>query len=315
MSNVLATPRFWKNKAVLVKAEVAYGTDPTPTGAANWIEARNVSLTPYAAETADKNIELPYMGSSGKAIVGQWGKLNFDVLAAGSGALGVAPKWAPLILACGMAETIVAATSCAYNLVSSAFASVTAWVNIDGVYHKFDGMRGEVKGKFNAKGIPMLSFEFTGLYAAPTTVAMPSVTRTGWMVDEGVNSINTSKLTLNSVDLAFSSLDFAFGNKIAKVNLPGPQLEVAITDRSPSMSVTVLAPALSVFDPWALASAGTNVAVTMTHGSTATDKLKLDGKVVVVGADYDNIEGMLAYKLTLEPSPVSGNDELALTCI
>lgn len=315
MPNLITAPRFWKNKVILVKPEVSYATDPTPTGAANWIEARNVSLTPFDVETADRNIEMPYMGSSGKVIVGQWGKLNFDVLAAGSGALGTAPKWAPLALACGTAETVVAATSVTYNLISTAFGSVAAWVNIDGVYHKFFGVRGELKGKMSAKGIPMLSYELTGIFSAPVAVAMPAVTRTGWVYDEGVNSVNTTALTLNGVDLAFSALDFAFGNKVARINLPGPQLEVAITDRASSMSVTVLAPDLAIFDPYALATAGTNVAVSATHGSTAGKKLKLDGKVIVSAVDYDNIDGMLAYKLTLEPTPVSGNDELALTCL
>ena len=55
MPNVLATPRFWEKKAILAKAETTVGTDAVPTGAANWMEARNVSLTPYDAETAERN--------------------------------------------------------------------------------------------------------------------------------------------------------------------------------------------------------------------------------------------------------------------
>lgn len=315
MANIITAPRFWKNKAVLIKAETSYGTDAAPTGAANWIEARNITLNPYSAETQDKNIEMPWMGTSGKAITSQWGELTFDVLAAGSGTLGVAPKWAPLVLAGGTSETIVAVTSAAYNLISSGFASVTAWINIDGAYHKFTGGRCEVKGKLTAKGIPMLSFALTGQYAGPAAVALPAVTRTGWQIDEGANSVNTTSFTLNAIAMAFSACDFAFGNKIAKINLPGPQLEVAITDRAPTMNVTVLAPPLATFDPFALATAGTNVAATFTHGSVAGRKLKLDAKVIIINVDYDNIDGMLAYKLAMEPTPVSGNDELALTSI
>ena len=315
MANIITSPRFWKNKAILIKEESSYGVDPTPTGADNWIEARNVSLTPFDVETADRNIEMPFMGSSGKVIVGQWGKLSFDVLASGSGTAGTAPKFAPLLMACGTAETLVALTSAAYNLVSTAFSSVTCWINIDGVYHKFVGARGEPKGKFTAKGIPMLSFEFNGIFTGPTAVAMPSVTRTGWQVDEGVNAINTSALTINGTDLAFSALDFAFGNKIARINLPGPQLEVAITDRASTMSMTVLAPALGTFDPFALAAANASIDISVVHGSVAGRKIQLDGKIIVNGVDYDNIDGMLAYKISATPTPVSGNDELALACL
>lgn len=315
MSNLIATPRLLKNKAILIKLEATYGTDPTPTGAANWIEARNATLTPYDAETADRNIELPYMGSSGKVIVGQWAKLSFDVLASGSGTAGDAPKYAPLLLACGMAETLTALTSAEYNLVSTDIDSVTCWVNIDGVYHKFQGARGECKGKMSAKGIPMLTFEFDGIYTGPTAAALPVVTRTGWQIDEGVNSINTTALTVNGTDLAFSMLDFSFGNKIARINLPGPQLEVAITDRASGLSMTVLAPPLATFNPFTLADSNASVDISVVHGTVAGRKLQLDGKVIVNGVEYADIDGMLAYKIAATPTPDSGNDELALTAL
>lgn len=314
MSNLVATPRKWKNKAILIKLDSAYGTDPVPTGAVNWIEARNVTLTPMDAERKERDIVQPWLGSSGSIIVSQWAKLAFDVAMVGSGAAGTAPKWAPLMLACGCAETISAGVSAAYNLVSSAFSSATAYINIDGVLHKLVSCRGEVKGKLDAKGLPMLNFELTAAYMAPADSAMPSVTRTGWMVEDAVNSVTGGKVTLNGVDLAFSTLDWAFGNQVARIDLPGPQREVAITDRKPSASLTVLAPAtLAAFDPFALATAGTTVALTNTQGTVAGKKIKTDMQVRLVGVDYDRIDEMLAYKLALEPIPVSGNDEIAIT--
>jgi hypothetical protein len=41
--------------------------------------------------------------------------------------------------------------------------------------------------------------------------------------------------------------------------------------------------------------------------------VQVDVTGLISGADYDQVEGMLAYKLTLEPTPVAGNDELAFT--
>ena len=316
MANILATPRFWKTKAVLLKPEVTYGVDPVPTGAANWIEARNVALTAFEAETAERNIEQPFFGVGGKIIASVWSKLSFEVALQGSGAAGTAPKWAPIALACGYAETIVAVTSAAYNVVSSAFGSATAYLNIDGVLYKFIGARGELKVKINAKGIPVLSVELSSVYAAPVTSAMfAPITKTGWIEELGVNNVNTGKLTLNAVDFAFSNLEFSTGNQISKIDLPGPQVEVAIVNRKPSASVTILAPALAVFDPYALARAGTNVNLTNTHGTAAGSKVKTDMKVVITNVAEDKIDEMLAYKLTLEPTPVSGNDELAITCL
>lgn len=315
MPNVLATPRFWKRKAVLVKNEAAYATDAVPTGAANFIEARNVSLTSFDAETADRNIELPYMGNGGKLITSKWSKLSFDVALAGSGAAGTAPKWGALLLGLAFAETVNAGVSVVYNLVSQAFGSLTAYVNIDGALYKFVGSRGEVKAKLNAKGVPLLSIELTSLYTVPVADALPVVDRTGWTTEDAVNSANTGKLTMNGVDLAFSTLEWASGNQISRIDLPGPQVEVAIVDRKPTASVTVLAPALATFDPYALASAATIFTTTNTHGTVAGKKVKTDLKGKIVGIAEDQVDGMLAYRLTLEPTSVAGNDEIAVTVL
>lgn len=315
MPNLVTAPRFWKNKAILIDDEVSYATDVVPTGAANWIEARNVSLMPFDAETQERAIDLPYMGHAGRTVVARWAKLSFEFLASGGGAAGTIPKYSPLMMGCGFAETNTPGTSTAYNLVSTGHKSLTAYVNIDGVVHKFVGARGDLRVRMSAKAIPVIAVELTCLYVAPVTQALPAVTRTGWQIDEGVNAANTSKLTLNAVDLAFSGLEAAVGNQIARISLPGPQLAVEITDRKPTGSLTVLAPALATFDPFALADAGTNVALSVTHGSAAGRKLKLDMKVVVVGAEYERIDEMVAYKLALEPTPVSGNDEIVVTAL
>lgn len=313
MPNLIASPRFWKNKALLLKSEVTVGTDSVPTGAANWIEARNVSITPMDAETEARNIEQPWLGRGGTIQVAQYVKVGFEVALTGSGAAGTAPKFAPALLACAMAETLVASTSAAYNLVSAAMGAVSIYLNIDGTVHKLVGSRGTWTVRINAKKIPVLAFEFESAYIAPAAQAMPAVTKTGWQIEEAVNGVNSTAIAINGVNLAFSAFEVAVGNQIARLDLPGPQTECAITDRAPTSSVTVLAPALATFDPFALAKAGTNVTVSTTHGSAAGKKAKVDLKAVLTGVEYDQIEGMAAYRIAMEPTPVAGNDEIALT--
>ena len=314
-ANIVVTPRYWKKKLVLFKAEAAYGVDALPTGLANWIEARNVSLTAYDAETADRGIEQPYFGNSGKVILSSWSKVSFDVALAGSGTPGLAPKWAPLLLGSSFAETLTPDTSAIYNLVSAALGSVTGYLNIDGTLHKFFGSRGNVKLKLAAKGVPMLSFEFTSLYNDPAAVVAPTVDRSGWIVEEGVNAANTSHITIDGVDMAWSEINCDIGNEISRVNLPGPQVEVVIGDRKPTADVTVVAPALQVFNPYALASKGDTLVISTTHGSVAGKQIKTELKVRIVGVAETEIEKLFAYKLTLEPTPVLGNDEITITCL
>jgi hypothetical protein len=315
MPNILTSPRFWDKKAVILKAETSYGTDAVPTGAANYIEARNVSLTSIDIESAERNIILPTMGSSGKINASLWAKLSFEFALAGSGAAGTAPKWAPAVMGCGFAETVVAATSATYNLVSSGFSSLTAYLNIDGVVYKFVGARGELKCSLSAKGIPMATVELQSVYATPVAGAMPALTKTGWAVEEAVNAVNTSYLTVNGVNLAFSALEFSTGNQISRIDLPGPQREVAIVDRSPQASATVLAPDLATFNPYTLAEQNTAILISNTHGSAAGKKVKADLKGKIVGIGEDQVDGLLAYRLSFSLEPVAGNDEITLANI
>ena len=315
MPNLLTAPRTFEKKAIILKSEATYGTDAVPTGAANYIEARNVSLTSFDVESVDRNIIMPYMGSGGKINTSIWSKLSFDVALAAAGSLGVAPKWGPIMLGLAFAETIFAATSVTYNLVSQSISGLTAYLNIDGALYKFVGCRGEAKFKLSAKGIPMLSVELTSVYTTPVDAASPALTKTGWTVEDAVNSVNTGFLAVNGVNLAFSDFEFATGNKIARIDLPGPQREVAITDRAPTASATVLAPTLAVFNPYSLAEANTSITVSNTHGTVAGKKVKSDLKVKIIGVSEDQVEGMVAYKLTFSPEPVNGNDEITVTLL
>ena len=313
MANLLGAVRNFKRKALLIKAEAAVGTDAVPTGLLNYIEARNVTLTPLDVATADRNIILPYFGVGGTLIVGKYAKVSFEVALVGPGAAGTAPKISPLLLACAFAETIVAGASAAYNLVSEAIGAVTIYINIDGAVHKMVGARGNVAIALSAQGIPLLKFNYEAVFIDPAAQAMPAIDATGWPIESPVSAANTLPVTLGGVALAFSTLDLDLGNQLKRIDLPGPQVEVVIVDRKPTASITVLAPPLATFNPFDLATAGTSITMTTTHGTTAGAKAKIDAKVRVIGADYADIEGMLAYKLTLEPAPVSGNDEIALT--
>lgn len=315
MPNLLAAPRAFAKKAVLLKPETPYGTDSTPTGAANYIEARNVTLTSFEADAVDRNIVMPHFGNGGKLVSTIWSKLSFEVALAPSGAAGTAPKWGPIMLGLGFAETVSAGVSVTYNLVSAAISGLTAYLNIDGVLYKFIGCRGEAKAALSTKGLPILQVELSSQYTAPVGAAAPTVVTTGWMIEDVVNSVNTGKLTVNGVDLAWSQFDWATGNDIARIDLPGPQREVAIKDRKPTASTTVLAPDLATFNPYALAAANTPILISNTHGTVAGKKLKTDLKATISGVSEDQIEGMVAYKLSFTPTPVSGNDEITLTLL
>lgn len=309
------TIRFWSKKAVLYKAEGTYNTDPVPTGAANWMEAHNVALTPQDFDVEERNVTRINMGNGARVVTGKRVKLAFDVPLAASGALGTAPKIGPLLLGCGFAETVVAATSVTYNLVSSAFGSGTFYINIDGVLHKGTGARGTWGIKLD-KGLPVLHVELTALYLAPTDTAMPATTRTGWPTEYPANAANTLVCTVNAVAAYYSKFEAVGGMQIAHDNFPGGYEAIAVKGRAPTASMSILAPTLAVLDPFALKLAQTNIAVQVVHGPTAGNKVQVDLKTPIVDVGYEDISGSVGYALSFAPEdPTDLNTEITLTFV
>lgn len=102
-------PLLQRKRVILAKIESTYGTDPTPTGAANAILVRNLTVTPQDADFVDRNLVRPYMGRSEQLAAGIRAMFEFEVEMAGGGTAGVAPGIGPLLRACGLSETLTAA--------------------------------------------------------------------------------------------------------------------------------------------------------------------------------------------------------------
>lgn len=315
MANVVAAPRFWKKKAILIKREATVGVDAEPTDAANWVEARNVQFQPVDVETAERNIEVPYMGNGGKLVTGRYSTLTFEVALVGPGTAGMAPKVAPLLLASAMAETVVEDTSATYDLVSENIGSVTAYINIDGVLHRMVGCRSNMSLVMNARGIPVMRFELQSIYTTPAATPMGGVDRAGWPIERPVTAATTSAISVGAVNLAYSAFELNLGNQLARIDLPGPQIEVAITNRQPTGRVTVLAPVLAVFNPFDLLESGEPQAIETTQDNRDGCRVRVASLAKIIGVEYGDIEGMLAYNLTLEPTPLEGNDEISLAYV
>lgn len=101
-------PLLNRKRVVLAKIESSYGTDPTPTGLANAILLRNLSVTPQEADFVGRDLLRPYMGNSEQLPVGIRALIDFEVEMVGGGTAGVAPGFGPLLRACGLGETLTA---------------------------------------------------------------------------------------------------------------------------------------------------------------------------------------------------------------
>lgn len=112
-----------KKRTILAKIESVYGTDPTPTGSANAILVKNLTVTPIQSTLVSRDLIRPYLGNSEQLMAERYSKAEFEVEFAGPGAIGKTPAYDALLRACALAGA--AQTTSVSIAVSSAVATVT----------------------------------------------------------------------------------------------------------------------------------------------------------------------------------------------
>lgn len=130
-------PLLARKRVILAKIETTYGVDPTPTGAANAILLRNLSITPQEADLTDRDLVRPFIGRSEQLPAALRVMAEFEVEIAGAGTAGQAPGYGALLRACGFAETLTAAAvtgTCQAGSTTSNIVLATGASAVDGFY-------------------------------------------------------------------------------------------------------------------------------------------------------------------------------------
>lgn len=306
---------FWRLQAMLAKIETVYGTDPTPTGAANAILAEDVRLQPMEGQDVVRGHERPYLAARPTIPAGLHAKLSFKVEVKGSGAAGTAPAWGVLLRACAMAETIVAATSVTYNPVSSAHESATFYFNSDGTNYKLTGARGTFKYVMTAQGVVYLEFEFTGLFSQPAAMAMPTATYGTQLTQmpQVATTANTPTGSIGAYSPVIRSFSFDAGNKVTPRMLIRSE-SVIIPERSEMIDMVIEAPALATYNPFSLAAAQTSQAISLVHGTGAGKICTLSVPIAQVQrpTGLSEQDGVVEWPLKFIPLATAGNDQFTL---
>lgn len=307
-------PIYFREKILLVKLESTYGTDPSPTGAANAVLAKDIVLTPMEGADLERDFERPGFGADPSVAVDLHMKITFKVELAPSGTAGTAPAWGPLVRACACAETISAGTSVTYNPISSGFESAAIWLYIGATRFRAAGSRGNVKLMFSASGIPHLEFEFLGLWSAPGEAVAPTADLSGWPAGRAATNANTPTFTIAGTDLVLRSLSLDMGNNVEGRFLIGGET-IVISDRKGALEMTVEAVPLTTLNPFTLASNMSTVALELVHGTQAGNIATLDVPRMRMQrpsglAEANNI---LEWPLRAQPVIDTGDDEWTLT--
>ena len=304
--------RFVRKLALLAKKEVSYGTDSTPTGEANAIQASNATLTPLAGADVSRDLLLPHLGHQGIILTGNYATLQFDVEIAGAGAAGTPPAWGVLMEGCGFAETVTEDTDVAYSPVSSAFAALSQYFNLDGVNHILLGARGTWSASLVPAQIPRFTFNYTGLVGTIADTALPSVDLSAFVTPVPVSKANTT-MSLHGWTAIAESLQIQAGNTIEPRMLIGEE-SIKLSDRQATGTAVVQAMSLATKNWFSIAQAATKGVLATQHGTVAGNIVKFDGAAVQLGRPTQGAtQGIANYSLPLMFTPDEGNDELIIT--
>jgi hypothetical protein len=308
-------PLLTRKRTILLKSEATYGTDATPTGS-DALVVRSIDVTPLAADLVSRDLIRPYLGNSAQLVANERVECNFDVEYASSGTAGTAPRWGPAMLACGTAATVVANTSVTYAPVSSSFSSATIYYFADGIKHAVTGWRGTFEITKAVGQIPVLSFRGTGIYNTPTDTAVGAVTYTNQADPLIVRETNTSNYSLFSHAGCLSSFSFALNADVQMRSLVGCTKEVAFLDRKPSGQVMIEMVPIATKDYFTIAKGSTTGNLTITHGTTAGNRLAFtSGQTDLTTPTYGDENGVIMLNIPYVCLPTSaGNDEFSIAC-
>jgi len=302
-----------RKRLIQVKKEVTYGTDATLVGT-DALLVRNLEITPIEADVVSRDLIRNYLGNSPQLLANTRVSITFQVELAASGTAGTAPRYGSILQACGMSETIVATTSVTYAPVSSAFSSASIYFDNDGIRHIVTGCRGSFTLSGEVGQIPTIDFTMVGCYNAPTDTALPSTTYSAQASPLIFKQGNTSAFSFFSYAGCLQSVSFDMANETVYRELVGCTKEVLITNRAPSGTVMIEAPALATKDFFALSQTETTGALTFLHGTTAGNRVTFTASQCDVGnpsyADQDGVQ-MLNIPIVAVPS-TAGNDEVSI---
>jgi hypothetical protein len=193
-----------RKRTLLAKIESTPGTDPTPTGAANAILVRNLTLTPMETTLVSRDLIRPYLGNSAQLPAANYAKLAFEVELAGSGTAATAPAWGPLLRGCGLAETTLAAavTGTATSGSATNTITLTATSATDDFYI---GQPLTITGGASSGDVRVITD-----YVGSTKVATVDKNWTTTTDNTSTYSIGAS-VVYRPISSAFESLTFYFG--------------------------------------------------------------------------------------------------------
>ena len=261
------------DRLLLAKNEAVKGTDIVPTPANDAVRVRMSPAKEVAGTKISRVVVKPTMGELPHLIGKKTIVLTIEVEMKASGAAGTAPEYGPLLRACGLDETIVAAASVAYDPLTKLHEACSIYWYEDGLLWKLIGAEGNVSLSYTMDEIPVLTFVMSAPYLQPTDTAYP-----GGEVYNTNPPIEASSADVISEGGAIKvgSFETDLGNVVEEHYTSG-QHEFTIEDRQLTLSLTK--DSVSTIADWTALMAETDVALSAVIDGGAGKKITISAPV------------------------------------
>ena len=306
--------RKFRNKILLAKIETDYGTDASPTGAADAILTRDLAIELMQGPTEEREIDRATYGHFQMFHTGPHTALTFRVEMAGAGAATDIPAYGTLLRGCGLQEIEPAGDDwIEYKPISAEEESLTLYYWQDGVQHVVRGARGSVTLGMTPGELPYFEFRFLGLRTAPTdVVSIADLNFDAFKQPEAVNNANTGDFEFDGFAGTLTEFSLDLAQDIQYRNVVGNE-SVQIVDRRPVGQFTIEEPLLDTKDFHEFIATHDTGALQIRHGTAAGKIVEITApKAQLVQPVLGDSQGIVTLQTQMRLLPDDGNDELLI---
>lgn len=297
-----------ERQVVLIKNESAYGSDPTPTAAANAISViePKIELDP---EKIERKHALPSRGKI-KPLTGKKAtKVSFKVEYCGSGTATTPPRIGDLLEGCGFSESI-GGSDVSYSPGQTSLKSNTIYSYIDGLLYKVLGAVGNFKIAGKAGKPVEFNFDMMGLYQddADAAIVVPTFESNYKSpaqlmgISFTLDSVTTFVLREFNIDMGISI--------IKREDMQGVDgyAGFMVGKQNPTGSLIIEGTPKATYDFLSKFEAATEVVATLVIGSVAGNKLTITlPSISYTDMKINDADGLAVFELPISLNLNSGN--------
>jgi len=302
----------FQKRNLQVAIESTEGTAETldPSTDSVIIQAGTSSITGEVAELARDQAKF----SNRPFVYGrERGNIQGQIELIGSGTAGNAAPIGKILQICGMAETLTASTSSAYNTITDGIESATLGFDHAGLFKTLVGCRGNLTGlAFDVGSFLLANVDLTGFVSSDADRAIPGTVDVSAFSTPPVIRHDNAVFTIGTDDLEATSFGLDFGNSVPYIEHTEGQ-RILIADRRATFTATFFAPAKATFDVYDLRRANTPLAIQAqvgaTPGRTTIDLVSAQIETV----QETDVQGFKAYTIGGRILQDAGDDDIEFT--